>query len=216
MKKAIIIKRLTAMLLAASIMVSVVSCSSENDNEEEEETATTTTEETTTAEETTVSEETTTAESTAEETTEETTVETTAETTSETTFAIIDDPEVNVYTDDEVKMWASWYISNGYDIEYMDFEAGESWWGEGTNMVEGFAAAEGGDNLFTLDYVMKFPDHETADAFLNELDGSDFGTVTRLENGDGSCSFEVEGGMWYGSLSTNNVIVFVCNEDFEG
>ena len=216
MKKAIIIKRLTAMLLAASIMVSVVSCSSENDNEEEEETATTTTEETTTAEETTASEETTTAESTAEETTEETTVETTAETTSETTFAIIDDPEVNVYTDDEVKMWASWYISNGYDIEYMDFEAGESWWGEGTNMIEGFAAAEGGDNLFTLDYVMKFPDHETADAFLNELDGSDFGTVTRSENGDGSCSFEVEGGMWYGSLSTNNVIVFVCNEDFEG
>ncbi len=215
MKKAIIIKRLTAMLLAASIMVSVVSCSSENDNEEEEETATTTTEETTTAEETTASEETTTAESTAEETTEETTVETTAETTSETTFAIIDDPEVNVYTDDEVKMWASWYISNGYDIEYMDFEAGESWWGEGTNMVEGFAAAEGGDNLFTLDYVMKFPDHETADAFLNELDGSDFGTVTRSENGDGSCSFEVEGGMWYGSLSTNNVIVFVCNEEFE-
>ena len=216
MKKAIIIKRLTAMLLAASIMVSVVSCSSENDNEEEEETATTTTEETTTAEETTATEETTTAESTAEETTEETTVETTAETTSETTFAIIDDPEVNVYTDDEVKMWASWYISNGYDIEYMDFEAGESWWGEGTNMVEGFAAAEGGDNLFTLDYVMKFPDHETADAFLNELDGSDFGTLTRSENGDGSCSFEVEGGMWYGSLSTNNVIVFVCNEDFEG
>ena len=217
MKKTIIVKRLTAAVLAATLMVSVASCSS--DSEEEETTATeeTTAEETTSAEES--SEETTTTEETTEEMTEETTEETTEVTaaeTSETTFAIIDDPEVNVYTDDEVRMWASWYINNGYDIEYMDHDGAESWWGDGTNIVEGFAAAEAGDNLFTLDYVMKFPDYESADAFLNELDGSDFGDVVRTENGDGSCTFEVEGGMWSGSLSTNNVIVFVCNEEFEG
>ena len=213
MKKAIELKKLAALVLAASLMVSVAACSSDSDNSDEEEETTTTTVETTT-EETTTSEETSEETTTTEETTEETSEETTTETSEETT--LIDDPEVEMYNDPEVRSWASWYISNGYDIEYMDFEAGESWWGEGTNMVEGFAAAEGGDNLFTLDYVMKFPDHETADAFLNELDGSDFGTVTRTEHGDGSCEFEVEGGMWYGSLSVNNVIVFVCNEDFEG
>lgn len=213
MKKAIEIKKLAASVLAASLMMSVAACSSDSDSSDEEEETTTTTVETTT-EETATSEETSEETTTTEETTEETSEETTVETSEETT--LIDDPEVEMYNDPEVRSWASWYISNGYDIEYMDFDAGESWWGEGTNMVEGFAAAEGGDNLFTLDYVMKFPDHETADAFLNELDGSDFGTVTRSENGDGSCSFEVEGGMWYGSLSTNNVIVFVCNEDFEG
>ncbi|MCR5529991.1 MAG: hypothetical protein K6F49_12325 [Saccharofermentans sp.] len=206
MKKTIIVKRLTAAVLAATLMVSVASCSSDS---EEEETTTTTT---TASEET--SEETTTTEETTEETSEETSSESSEETSSEET--VIDDPEVAMYNDPEVRSWASWYINNGYDIEYMDHEAGESFWGEGTNMVEGFGAAEPGDNLFTIDYVMKFPDYESADAFLNELDGSDFGDVVRTENGDGSCTFEVEGGMWYGSLSTNNVIVFVCNEDFEG
>ena len=208
MKKAIDLKKLTAFILAAALMVSVVSCSSDNDSDEEEEETTTvetTEEETTTTEET--SEETTTSETTTEETTVETTVETT----------LIDDPQIDDYSDPEVRYWASWYISNGYDIEYMDHEAGESWWGEGTNMVEGFGAADAGDNLFTIDYVMKFPDYESADAFLNELDESDFGDLERTENGDGSCTFEIEGGLWTGSLSTNNVVVLVCHEDmFEG
>ena len=216
MKKAIDLKKLTAFILAAALMVSVVSCSSDNDSDEEEEETTTvetTEEETTTTEET--SEETTTSETTTEATTETTTEETTVETTVETT--LIDDPQIDDYSDPEVRYWASWYISNGYDIEYMDHEAGESWWGEGTNMVEGFGAADAGDNLFTIDYVMKFPDYESADAFLNELDESDFGDLERTENGDGSCTFEIEGGLWTGSLSTNNVVVLVCHEDmFEG
>jgi len=210
MKKAIDLKKLTAFVLAAALMVSVVSCSSDNDNDNDEEEETTTVE--TTEEETTTttaetSEETTTTEATTEETTEETTVETTVETT------LIDDPQIDDYNDPEVKYWASWYLSNGYEIEYMDYEAGESWWGEGTNMVEGFAAGTSNDSIFSLDYVMKFPDYESADAFLNELDGSDFGDLERSENGDGSCTFEIEGGLWTGTLSTNNVIVFVCHED---
>lgn len=206
MKKNLLTKKITALILAGTLLVSVASCSSNNENDEEEETTTTTTEETTTEEET--SEETTTTEETTEETTEGSTEETTEETSEETTSAVpADDPETAEYSDPEVRSWARWYLDNGYDIEYMDHDAGESWWGQGTNIVEGFAGAAPGANLFTLDYVMKFPDHDTAIAFLDELDGSDFGTVERTENGDGSCTFVVEDGYYTGSLSTTNVIV---------
>ena len=189
MKKNKLTKKITALLLAASLMISVAACSSNNNSDDEEE------EETTTVETTTETTTTTTEETTTEETTAE-----------ETTTTLIDDPALADYSDDEVRSWASWYISNGYDIEYMDFEAGESWWGNGTNIVEGFAAAGPGANIFTLDYVMKFPDYVAADAFLNELDGSDFGTVVRSENGDGTCTFEIAGGIYTGSLSANNVV----------
>ena len=224
MKKKILLKRLFACVLAASLMASVAACSSDRDTgrDEEEETAVETSEETTTEEET--SEESTeeTTEETSEETTEETTEETSEETTeaaseetSEETTTEVIDPAVAMYNDPEVREWALRYINDGYEIDYMDHDAGESWWGPGTNMVEGFAAGETGDNIFILDYVMKFPDYETADAFLTELDDSGFGNVVRTENGDGSCTFVIDDGMWTGSLSTNNVIVLVCNEDFE-
>ena len=210
MKKAILLKKITSGALAAALMLSLVSCSSDNDNEEEDETTTTveTTEET--SDET--SEETTTVETTTEETTtaEETTV---AETSEETAITTVDDPDTAEYTDPEVRNRARWYLDNGYDLEYMGHDDAESWWGQGTNIEEGFAAAEPGDNIFTIDYVMKFPDHESADAFLNQLDGSDFGTMVRTDNADGSCTFELSDGAWTGTLSANNVLEMVCHPE---
>lgn len=223
MKRATLLKRFGAGLIATALMTSFAACSSDSDKDSDKEEETTVVE--TTAEETTEEsvaeetslEETTTVEETTVETSEETTTtEATTEETTEATTTVIDDPAVAMYSDPEVKEWALKYINNGFHVEYMDHDGGESFWGTGTNMVEGFGAGDDGDSLFTLDYVMKFPDHETADAFLTELDGSAFGHVERTDNGDGSCTFEIEGGMWTGSVSVNNVLVLIFNEDFEG
>ena len=96
MKKAIDLKKLTAFILAAALMVSVVSCSSDNDSDEEEE-------ETTTVE--TTEEETTTTEETSEETT---TSETTTEATSEF---------VSVYTPDITEVDTFTYSKDSYSGE---------------------------------------------------------------------------------------------------
>lgn len=214
MKKNIFLNKLTATLLAAALTVSMASCSS--DNNENEETETTTTVEETTAEETTAtetSEETSEETTTAEETTEAPAEETTDATAEETVITTQDDPDTAMYTDPEVRNRARWYIDNGYYVEYMDHDNGESWWGEGTNLVEGFGAAEDDDSFLTIDYVMKFPDYETANAFLDRLDGSDFGNVVRTEHGDGSCDIEVGGGVFTGYLSTNYVIELVFHPE---
>ena len=206
MKKAIATKRLVAAILATALMVSVVSCSSgsNNDNDEEETTTTveTTTEETTTAEET--SEETTASETTTEVTTEETTEETTVETTEETT--LVDDPVIDEFEDPEVRYWASWYISNGYTVRAI---------GEGSTfvpevgMVEGFAAIQEGDIMYTFDFVFKFEDRESVDAFIDEIDGgSDFSPVERIDDNN----FTFAEGHGVGTVSENNVVVLVIEE----
>jgi len=202
MKKAIAIKRLTAVILATALMGSVVSCSSNSsiDNDEEETTTTveTTTEETTTAEET--SEETTTTEATTEESTEETTVETTEETT------LIDDPVIDEFEDPEVRYWASWYISNGYMVQAI----GEgSTLDPGTGMVEGFAAILEGDNMFVFDFVFKFGDRESVDAFIDKIDGgATYGPVEMTDD----YNFTFAEGHGVGTISENNVVVMVIEE----
>lgn len=118
------------------------------------------------------------------------------------------DPDVAMFQDEEVRRIAKMYLDQGYELEPMDQEANDSWWGEGHKIVEAFAAAKKGDTLFNLDYCMKFANMEDANAFLDMLNGTDFGTLTKVENGDGSCTFDFDG-VATGTLSTGAVITMV-------
>lgn len=206
MKKNLLAKKFTAAVIAASLVTSVASCSSNGKKEE------TTAAETTTEAET---EETTTAES-SEETTTESVAETTTETTEETTAETSDEsnsagenPEVDEYSDPEVRKWAQWYLDEGYMIRTI---GDESFFGPHSDMVEGFAAGTEDDNILTLDFVMKFPDYDSVDAYLNRVNEGKRGPVVRTANGDGSYEIDIFNGIWTGTLSTNNVLRLVCTK----
>jgi hypothetical protein len=185
--------------------MSVASCSSNSAGERETTTTAATTEETTatseeeTSEETTeeTSEETTTIEETTEETTSETTVETTWETT------LVDDPVIDEFTDPEVRYRASLYISDGYRVEAI----GENSSLAADGMTEGFAAIAEGDTPFTSDYVFKFPDRETLDAFLADFDGGSFGPVEWMND----YNFSFAEGRGLGTRMDNNVLILVID-----
>ena len=198
MKKNLLAKKFTAAVIAASLVASAASCSS-NGKKEETTAAETTTEAAT--------EETTTAES-SEETTTETTEETTAETSDESNSAS-GNPEVDEYTDPEVRKWAQWYLDEGYMIRTI---GDESFFGPHSDMVEGFAAGTEDDNILTLDFVMKFPDYDSVDAYLNRVDEGKRGPVVRTDNGDGSYEIDIFNGIWTGTLSANNVLRLVCTK----
>ena len=202
MKKAFTTKKITAFVLASVLLMSVASCSTGNGKNEGKETteAETTVETKSEAEES--SEEMTSEITTSEETT---TVETTTEAATEAA-----DPDTDMYNDREVRDWARWYLDHGYYIEYMNHDDAESYWGKGTNVDEGFAAGTDGDNLFTLDYVMKFADYEAAENFITELEENGWGPVERTYNGDGTHSYTLGDGIWEATLSANNVLRFVC------
>ena len=206
MKKNLLAKKFTAAVIAASLVTSVASCSSNGKKEE------TTAAETTTEAET---EETTTAES-SEETTTESVAETTTETTDETTAETSDEsnsagenPEVDEYSDPEVRKWAQWYLDEGYMIRTI---GDESFFGPHSDMVEGFAAGTEDDNILTLDFVMKFPDYDSVDAYLNRVNEGKRGPVVRTANGDGSYEIDIFNGIWTGTLSANNVLRLVCTK----
>lgn len=206
MKKNLLAKKFTAAVIAASLVTSVASCSSNGKKEE------TTAAETTTEAET---EETTTAES-SEETTTESVAETTTETTEETTAETSDEsnsagenPEVDEYSDPEVRKWAQWYLDEGYMIRTI---GDESFFGPHSDMVEGFAAGTEDDNILTLDFVMKFPDYDSVDAYLNRVNEGKRGPVVRTANGDGSYEIDIFNGIWTGTLSANNVLRLVCTK----
>ena len=206
MKKNLLAKTFTAAVIAASLVASAASCSSNGKKEETTAAETTTeaeTEETTTAE----SSEETTTESVAETTTE-TTEETTAETSDESNSAS-ENPEVDEYTDPEVRKWAQWYLDEGYMIRTI---GDESFFGPHSDMVEGFAAGTEDDNILTLDFVMKFPDYDSVDAYLNRVDEGKRGPVVRTANGDGSYEIDIFNGIWTGTLSANNVLRLVCTK----
>ena len=206
MKKNLLAKKFTAAVIAASLVTSVASCSSNGKKEETTAAETTTeaaTEETTTAE----SSEETTTESVAETTTE-TTEETTAETSDESNSAS-GNPEVDEYTDPEVRKWAQWYLDEGYMIRTI---GDESFFGPHSDMVEGFAAGTEDDNILTLDFVMKFPDYDSVDAYLNRVNEGKRGPVVRTANGDGSYEIDIFNGIWTGTLSANNVLRLVCTK----
>ena len=207
MKKNLLAKKFTAAVIAASLVTSVASCSSNGKKEETTAAETTTeaaTEETTTAE----SSEETTTESVAETTTTETTEETTAETSDESDSAG-ENPEVDEYSDPEVRKWAQWYLDEGYMIRTI---GDESFFGPHSDMVEGFAAGTEDDNILTLDFVMKFPDYDSVDAYLNRVDEGKRGPVVRTANGDGSYEIDIFNGIWTGTLSANNVLRLVCTK----
>ena len=206
MKKNLLAKKFTAAVIAASLVTSVASCSSNGKKEE------TTAAETTTEAET---EETTTAES-SEETTTESVAETTTETTEETTAETSDEsnsagenPEVDEYSDPEVRKWAQWYLDEGYMIRTI---GDESFFGPHSDMVEGFAAGTEDDNILTLDFVMKFPDYDSVDAYLNRVNEGKRGPVVRTANGDGSYEIDIFNGIWTGTLSANNVLRLICTK----
>ena len=206
MKKNLLAKKFTAAVIAASLVTGIASCSSNGKKEE------TTAAETTTEAET---EETTTAES-SEETTTESVAETTTETTEETTAETSDEsnsagenPEVDEYTDPEVRKWAQWYLDEGYMIRTI---GDESFFGPHSDMVEGFAAGTEDDNILTLDFVMKFPDYDSVDAYLNRVNEGKRGPVVRTANGDGSYEIDIFNGIWTGTLSANNVLRLVCTK----
>ena len=206
MKKNLLAKKFTAAVIAASLVTGIASCSSNGKKEKTTAAETTTeaaTEETTTAE----SSEETTTESVAETTTE-TTEETTAETSDESNSAS-GNPEVDEYTDPEVRKWAQWYLDEGYMIRTI---GDESFFGPHSDMVEGFAAGTEDDNILTLDFVMKFPDYDSVDAYLNRVNEGKRGPVVRTANGDGSYEIDIFNGIWTGTLSANNVLRLVCTK----
>ena len=143
-----------------------------------------------------------------EETTTETTEETTAETSDESNSAS-GNPEVDEYTDPEVRKWAQWYLDEGYMIRTI---GDESFFGPHSDMVEGFAAGTEDDNILTLDFVMKFPDYDSVDAYLNRVNEGKRGPVVRTANGDGSYEIDIFNGIWTGTLSANNVLRLVCTK----
>ncbi len=199
--KYLYLKKIATLAIAVTLTMSVAACSSDNNGDKETTAAETTAEAETEAETEAVTAETTTTSETAETTTEETPTETTAEE--------INDPDTSMYEDREVRDWARWYLDNGYHVEYMNHDDAESYWGKGTNVVEGFAAGTDNDNLFTLDYVMKFEDYESAENFITELEENGWGPVERTDNG-GSHNYTLGGGIWEATLSANNVLRFVC------
>lgn len=199
-------KRIIALVLSCVLVMSVASCSSNSEGERETTTTAATTEETTATSEEETSEETseeTTAEETTtiEETTEETTSETTVETTWETT--LVDDPVIDEFTDPEVRYRASLYISDGYRVEAI----GENSSLAADGMTEGFAAIAEGDTPFTSDYVFKFPDRETLDAFLADFDGGSFGPVEWMND----YNFSFAEGRGLGTRMDNNVLILVID-----
>ena len=200
--KNLYLKKIATLTIAATLTMSVAACSSGNNGDKETTAAETTAEAETEAETEAVTEETTTSSEITETTTEETTTETTAEE--------INDPDTSMYEDREVRDWARWYLDHGYYIEYMNHDDAESYWGKGTNVVEGFAAGTDDDNLFTLDYVMKFEDYDSAEHFITELEENGWGPVERNDNGDGTHSYTLGDGIWEATLSENNVLRFVC------
>ena len=200
MKRTLFNKRLAALLIISALMLSSASCSSDNEGARETTTTdATTTEATTTVEETSeeTSEETTTIEETTEETTSETTVETIWETT------LVDDPVIDEFTDPEVRYRASLYISDGYRVEAI----GENSSFAADGMTEGFAAIAEGDTPFTSDYVFKFPDRETLDAFLADFDGGNFGPVEWMND----YNFSFAEGRGLGTRMDNNVLILVID-----
>lgn len=204
MKRSLFTKRIISLAVIASLILSAASCSSDNGGERETTTAeTTTTSAETTAEETSsetseeTSEETTTIEVTTEETTSETAVETTWETT------LVDDPVIDEFTDPEVRYRASLYISDGYRVEAI----GENSSFAADGMTEGFAAIAEGDTPFTSDYVFKFPDRETLDAFLADFDGGNFGPIEWMND----YNFSFAEGRGLGTRMDNNVLILVID-----
>ena len=128
-------------------------------------------------------------EDTAEDTTVETTTEETTTETSEESDVATGDPEIDQFEDPEVRKWAKYYLDE-----------------------EGFAAGTEDDNILTLDFVMKFPDYESVDAYLNRVNEGKRGPVVRTANGDGSYDIDIYDGVWTGTLSANNVLRLVCNK----
>lgn len=205
-------KKITAIILAAAMLVSVASCSSSGGKNDDDRTKP---DETTAEAKTSAGDsEETVAESIEETTTtaEETTEETTTATTTEETTTIIDDPDVAMYYDPDVRAWAKWYLDQGYYVEYMSYEDSEGFWGKGTNCIEGFAAGTDDDNLLTLDYVMKFKDRESAEAFITTLEENGWDPIESYPQGDGSCNYSIAGGIWSATLSSTDVLRIV----FEG
>ncbi len=200
MKKSLISQKITTVILASALVMGVVSCSSGKSDKSDETTAVRTTEAETVTEET------------SEETSEETTVETTEETTTETTEesdVATGDPEIDQFEDPEVRKWAKYYLDEGYKIREI---GDESFFGPHSDMIEGFAAGTDDDNILTLDFVMKFPDYESADTYLDRVDEGKRGPVVRTDNGDGSYDIDIHDGVWTGTLSANNVLRLVCNK----
>ena len=130
----------------------------------------------------------------------------------EETTTIIDDPDVAMYYDPDVRAWAKWYLDQGYYVEYMSYEDSEGFWGKGTNCIEGFAAGTDDDNLLTLDYVMKFKDRESAEVFITTLEENGWDPIESYPQGDGSCNYSIAGGIWSATLSSTDVLRIV----FEG
>lgn len=198
-----VMRKITALILIGTLIVSAASCSS-NDEDSRETTTATTSEETTTA---------TTTEETTEEPTasEETTVEITTEESVEETAAdsgidvsvADDDPELTEFTDPEVRQWARWYLDQGYRVQAL---SDESTLGPGTGMVEGFAAIADGDSMYEYDFVFDFPDYESAAAFFDKLDGSsNFGPITMSDD----YNFTFADGHGTATMSENYVLVMV-------
>ena len=201
MKKNLLAKKFTALVIAVSLVTTAASCSS-NGTAKETTAAETTTE---AAAEESVSE---TSDETVEETTEEVTETTVVETTEEDIPAG-EYPEVDEYSDPEVRKWAKYYLDEGYKIRSI---SDESFFGPHSNMIEGLAAGTDDDNIMTLDFVMKFPDYESADTYLTGVNAGKRGPVVRTYNGDGSYDIDIHDGIWTGTLSANNVLRLVCNK----
>lgn len=201
MKKSLISQKITAVILASALVMGVVSCSSGKSGKSDETTAAETTEAETVTEES--------SEDTAEDTTVETTTEETTTETSEESDVATGDPEIDQFEDPEVRKWAKYYLDEGYKIREI---GDESFFGPHSDMVEGFAAGTEDDNILTLDFVMKFPDYESVDAYLNRVNEGKRGPVVRTANGDGSYDIDIYDGVWTGTLSANNVLRLVCNK----
>ena len=208
MKKELLARKIMALIVAGSVITSVASCSSNGKKEETTEDASETTieETTSTAEETT---EESAAETSEETTTSETTVKTTAESTGDDTGSASGNPEVDEYSDPEVRKWAQYYLDEGYKIRTI---SDDSFFGPKSDMVEGFAAGTDDDNILTLDFVMKFPDYASADEYLTRVNEGKRGPVVRTDNGDGSYEIDIHDGIWVGTLSANNVLRLVCTK----
>ena len=208
--------KIISILLIASLSISAASCSSKTEESTASSETTTASAVSETATET--SKETT---ATSETTTEETTSsdETDTEETEATTFtppeASPDDPDLAEYTCDDVRDYARYYMDQGEYVEYMRPEDAESFWGVEYNIIEGFAHMNDNDNLFSMDFVIKFTDKEAADEFLNNLDASDYGPVVVTDMGSYE-SIDIGNGYGYATLNSDNLLVMELGDDIYG
>ena len=132
-----------------------------------------------------------------------------AEVTSKYPAADPNDPDLTMFTDPDIRSIARWYLDQGYHVEPMTSEDAVDFYGEGTEVAEGFVAGTDSDGLFTLDHVLKFSDRDKANAFLDDLNDSDWAPVVSTENPDGSLTISVAEGFGNATLSNNNVLVLV-------